>query len=61
METKMIIGGKHFHVKYENGIVSVRPEGNIGYVTAQTEPIEGLDEQGIMDLAIQSARGLGLI
>ncbi|MGB2527182.1 hypothetical protein [Flagellimonas sp. SN16] len=61
METKMIIGGKHFHVKYENGVVSVRPEGNIGYVTAQTEPIEGLDEQGVMDLAIQSARGLGLI
>jgi hypothetical protein len=61
METKMIIGGKHFHVKYENGVVSVRSEGNIGYVTAQTEPIEGLDEQGVMDLAIQSARGLGLI
>ncbi|MBO0324394.1 hypothetical protein J0X14_18970 [Muricauda sp. CAU 1633] len=61
METEMIIGGKPFRVKYENGIVSLRPEGNIGWLTAQTEPIEGLDEAGIMEVARQSARGLGLI
>ncbi|KSA15308.1 hypothetical protein [Maribacter dokdonensis] len=60
METTMIIRGKNFHVKYENGIVSVRSAKNIGWVSAQSKPINDLTDEKIQEMATQTVIGLGL-
>ncbi len=60
MEKDLIVKGKRFHVKYENGIVSVKPHESIAWVSGQAEPIEGLAEEGIIEIARQSISGLGL-
>lgn len=60
METAMIIRGKEFRVKYENGIVSVMPSGSIGWVTGQTTPKDELSNEEIGEIAQEIVIGLGL-
>lgn len=60
METTMIIRGKKFYVKYENGIVSVRPTENITWVSGQTSPISDLSKEKIQEMAKETVIGLGL-
>lgn len=60
METIMIIKGKKFHVKYENGIVSVRSPEDFAWVSGQKSPISDLSEEKIQKMAIETVIGLGL-
>lgn len=60
METTLIIRGRPFGVKYENGIVSVRPPESIAWVSGQTEPNHNLTENEIGEFAQEIVRGLGL-
>ena len=60
MEKTIIIKGKKFDVKYEEGIVSVRPNGNIAWVSGQITPNHNLTEVEIGELAQETVRGLGL-
>lgn len=57
----IIVRGKRFNVKYENGIVYIKHHENLAWVSAQNEPIEGLDKETVMDIARDSVFGLGLI
>jgi hypothetical protein len=59
METAMIIRGEKFHIKYEKGIVSFRPSDKIGWVSCQKEPINGLNEEEVIEVARQCIKGLG--
>lgn len=60
MEKAMIIRGKEFHIKYENGIVSVLPPGNITWISGQTNPKHELTDEEIEEIARETVRGLGL-
>lgn len=60
METEMIIKGRRFRVKYENGIVSVKPIEKIAWVSSQTQPNHNLSENEIGEIAQEIVRGLGL-
>lgn len=56
----MIIKGRRFRVKYENGIVSVKPIEKIAWVSSQTQPNHNLSENEIGEIAQEIVRGLGL-
>ncbi len=60
MKTAMIIRGKKFHVKYENGIVSVKRPESIGWVTSYTTPTHNLTDEEIGEMAQGIVKGLGL-